>query len=109
MAYGDVNYNLVSSGSTGASADTAHLLFGSYGGLSNLNNDEILHIQLWASDNARVSDSNAVTNDNGVKVESSVFDLPPIRAGTASQLHFANETIGTDANMSWIIWRRLPL
>ena len=48
MAYGDVNYALISSASTGASADTAHLLFGAYEGLSLLNNDEILHIQLFA-------------------------------------------------------------
>jgi len=109
MAYGDVNYTIVSSGSTGASANTGHLLFGTYGGLSLLNNDEILHIQLWSANNARVAGTNAVTNNSGVKIDSSVFDLPPIRSGTASGFHFANETIGANASMSWIAWRRNSL
>ena len=109
MAYGDVNYSIVNSGSTGASANTAHLLFGIYGGLSDINNSESVNIQLWSSNNARLGGDNTVTNDNGLKIDSNVADLPPIRAGTASTLHFANETLGTNASVSWFIWNRKPL
>lgn len=110
MAYGDVNYEWVQGGSTGASADTAHGLFGAYGGLSDLRNSEVVHVQLRGITNDfRVGPDNTVTNDTGLLVTTSWFDLPPMRVGAASQFHFANDTLGTNASPMWVVWKRKPL
>lgn len=111
MAYGDANYVWVNSGSTGASADTAHGLFGIYGGLSSLHESEVLHVQVQGITNSlKVGPDNTLTNDTGFKVGTTAWeDLPPMRTGAASGFHFINETAGTDTSPMWVIWRRKPL
>ena len=109
--YGDDHFILIKSGSTAASADTAHLFFGSYGGLSDLNNGEVLHIQTMpVGGEARIGDDNTVSNDIGYAVfpTASYVDLPAIRVGLASRLHFVNKLTGTDVTVDWTIWRRSP-
>ena len=94
MAYGDVNYEWINSGSTGASADTAHLLFGNYQGLSDLHQSEVAHVMLQGITNDfNVGLDNTVTNNIGYKIgATSWFDLAPMRVGKASGLHIANTT-----------------
>lgn len=110
MAYGDIHYEWVNAGSTGASADTAHGLFGLYGGLSDLNDAEVIHIQLQGiSNDFKIGPDNTITNDTGFKVSTDWIDLPPMRVGSASQFHFANNTLGTNASPMWVAWKRKPI
>ena len=111
MAYGDPAYTLITAGSTATSANTAHLLFGSYQGLSTLNNSEVVKIFITASGGAmRIWDS-TVSNNIGVlfnDTSSALQNLewPPTRAGDASLLHIAQGTLGDATNPAWAIWRR---
>lgn len=111
MAYGDVNYEWVVSGSTAASADTAHALFGAYGGLSLLHESEVVHLQVRGKTfSLNVAPDNTVTNDDGLEVGTTAWeDLPPMRIGAASGFHFANATIGSDAGAMWVVWKRKSL
>ena len=111
MAYGDVSYSWVNSGSTAASANTGHRLFGAYNGLSNLNSLEVVHVQLLAITNDfRVGPAGSVTNNSGFKVLTSAWsDLPPITAGAVDGFHFTNDTLGSNASPAWVVWRRNPL
>lgn len=107
--YGDIHYELVSSGSTAASANTAHLLFGSFTGLSNLNNNEVINVILQSEGgDARIGLPGSISNNLGVPVyaAASGFEWPPMRVGTASQLLFANKELGTNVTISWNIFRR---
>lgn len=109
MSYGDTYFRLVSTGSTATSAAGAHLLFGSYTGLSTLNNNAVVHFQLNAvTADARVWD-NTVTNDRGglrITTSASIFDMPPMRAAEASLLHFARDTT-TNTTLIWTVWERM--
>jgi hypothetical protein len=110
MAYGDTFYELLASGSTATSANTAHRLFGLYGGLSTLNAKDVVHVQVTAlsGNSFRVGATNALTNNSGVPLypSGSLYDLPPIQAGTASGFHVVNDGAGGNASMSWVVWRR---
>ena len=115
MAYGDPAYTIYASGSTGTSADAAHLLYGtSFNALSTLNNDEVVFVHISASAGSfRVWASN-VSNNTGIFLDDAATAqraiwLPPMRAGDASQVFIANGTLGNNASPSWSIWRRLPL
>src|SRR3990167_3434675 len=107
--YGDVSFEWIRSGSTATSAATAHLLFGAYNALSNLNSKDVLLIQVQASAaNLRIGPSGSPTNNIGLRVivTDPYIDLPPMQAGNASLLHFAR-TATNDATADWIIWRRV--
>ena len=113
MAYGDIYYSWLKSGSTAASAQGAHLLFGNYEGLSDLNNDDVVHIRLKSvggndynvgPDAANVGEVLGET----VYADASGFDLPPMRAGDASRVFFANLVAGTNASAGWSVWKRVP-
>lgn len=109
MAFGDPKYVFLHAGCIATSAVTAHLLFGNYGGLSQHNNDEVVHVQIAPSAGDLRLGTSAVTNNLGLRLTTaaSVFDLPPMRCGDASLLHVAPE--GTNnACPIWVIWRRLP-
>ena len=108
MAMGDPKWAIINAGSTAASAATAHLLFGNYGGLSTVNNEETIHIQVYASAvGARLWNS-TVTNNVGYKITAeTTIEWPAMRAGTASQLHFASDT-SANASVNWTIFTRLP-
>ena len=107
--YGDVYFKIIASGSTATSAATAHLVFGTYAGLSTLNNNDVVNVQLNAvTADCRVWDS-TVTNNNGLRLSTaaSIFDMPPMRAGDASGLQFVRDT-GTNSTLQWTVWSRVP-
>ena len=107
MAYGDTYFEIFSSGSTATSAATAHSLFGGNGGLSSLNQQDVVNIQLnFTGADARVGDTN-LTNNTGLRLTmaASVFDLPPMRVGSASTLHMIRDA-GTNATVLWTVWTR---
>ena len=104
--YGDSNYVIVSAGSTATSAATAHSLFGSYTGLSLLNNDEVLNIQVYASANHLRLWNTTVSNNVGFRVEgNATAEWPAMRTGAASLLHIARET-ASDASANWTVFKR---
>ncbi len=107
--YGDTRYEWVKSGSTTASAATAHLLFGTYNGLSNLNVNDTLHIQILPlTNNFELLRSSALETGFLFTTDSTFYyDLPPMRSGTASAMHFRNQTGASNATARWIVWRRV--
>ena len=111
MAYGDIHFSYVQSGSTATSVAGAHNLFGVYGGLSLLNNDDVVFATVFASAaDIRISASAAspATNDQGLRITiaGSNYDLPPIRVGTASQMTFARDSSNNNASPHWTLWVR---
>ena len=107
MSYGDTFFEIFASGSTATSAATAHLLFGGNGGLSSLNQNDVVNIQLvFTGADARVWDS-TVTNNTGLRLSTaaSVFDLPPLRVGSASILHFVRDA-AANATANWTVWTK---
>jgi hypothetical protein len=112
MAYGDVSYQFIRSGSTATSAATAHDLFGIYDGLSDvLNDDDVTHLQVSASVvDFRLGPSDVITNDNGLKITAaaSLIDIPPIKVSDARIFQFVREA-ATDASALWVIWQRNAL
>ena len=109
MAYGDVYFDIYSTGSTATSAATAHLLFGSYAGLSLINQNEVVNLQVVMTvADARIWDS-TVTNNTGLRLSpsASAWDFPPMRAAAASTLHFVRDA-ATDATANWTVWVRVP-
>jgi hypothetical protein len=112
MAYGDTHFEWVGSGSTATSANTAHGFFGAYGGLSDLNAAEVIHVQACASVyEYRLAPSAVITNNTGYKVSptSSWNDIPPMRASNANAFQFMNEISGSNASAMWVVWRRASL
>jgi len=109
MAYGGVYFELFASGSTATSAATAHSLFGANGGLSLLNHQDVVFIQIVPTGaDARVWNS-TVTNGTGLRLSDagSVFDLPPMRVGSASTLHFTRDA-GANTTLYWTVWTQWP-
>lgn len=107
--YGDTRYEWVQSGSTTASAATAHGLFGTYNGLSLLNTEDTLHIQILPVTNnfellktSTLSPGFLLTTD-----QKSYYDLPAQRVASASLLHFRNQTGASNSSFRWIAWRRI--
>lgn len=108
--YGDSHYELFASGSTAASGNDPHLLFGAFDGLSTLNQKDVVHIFLESGDNdMRVGLPGSVSNNLGVPVytDSFGYDWPPTKVEDARNLHFANKTLGSNAIPSWNIFRRI--
>lgn len=120
MAKGDVQWTWVTAGSYYTSASGTHSLFGSYSGLSTLNNDEVVKLQIAASaSDYNVGFSPGVDHSKGLRIfaAASWVELPPMRAGTASQLLFARINGAGSADWAasvnnvsamWVIWTRTP-
>lgn len=110
MAYGDPNYTLHITGQTNASDNNAHNFFGIYGGLSNLNDQEVGFLQVLPSgNNARLYPNLSASVQDGIRLMSGAsfyIDLPPMKISSLSQLHFDNETAGTNASIVWAMWLR---
>jgi hypothetical protein len=116
MATGDVSYSWISSGSTTASADTAHNLYGgnTSGGLSAYHVDAVFHVQIQASgaDFMLLPTDEASANQDGqwFKQDIDVYlDMPAMKRSDASQLSFRNLTAGDNAVARWLIWERRGL
>ncbi len=107
--YGDTRYEWVMSGSTTASAATAHSLFGTYNGLSSLNSGDVLHLQVLAgTNNVELLRTSGLTTGFSFPTGASVYyDLPPISLDAASQMHFRDATGASGASVRWNIWRRI--
>lgn len=112
MSKGDVNYVFVGAGSTTASVATVQQFFGNFGGLSALNEDEVLHVQVAAAGTVDffVGISPYITNNIGLKISPSLstIDLPPMRVAAASQLQTARGASGLDYAYSFVAWARRP-
>ena len=111
--YGDSKYQWLFSGSTAASADdTAKTLFGGYGGLSSLNEDEVVFLEVRAITNSlrifpTVSSSATQFGYLHTAGSHAAYDsYPGLRVGDASQLGFANHTATADGTLYWQLWRR---
>ena len=100
-------YTFLASGSVAASANTAHSLFGNYGGLSSLGSWITVHVSLHCSaNNLRLYPSNTLAG-RGMRIVSGndyYIDLPPMARNSASTFHFANETAGSNTAVNWMIW-----
>lgn len=107
--YGDTKYEWVQSGSTTASAATAHGLFGTYNGLSLLNLNDTLHLQIMAVTNnlELLKTSSLGTGFLFQTSASSYYDLPAMSRDSASQMHFRNQTGASNATVKWNVWRRV--
>ena len=109
MAYGDPKWDILSAGSTATSAATAHLLFGNITGLSTVNNEEVVHLQIYASAFGVRLWNSTVSNNIGYRIDTNTtVEWPAMRAGTASLLHIANDTASANASINWTIFTRSP-
>lgn len=108
----DTHYSFWAGGSTATSAATAHNIYGTYNGLSNLSASEVLVIRVYASGgDLRLSLDPTVgaTNDSPFRlfVSSSGLDLSRMSVANASQITFARETANNPVAI-WHIMRRIP-
>jgi hypothetical protein len=117
MSYGDERYDFYAAGSDATASSANDEFFGSYSGLSLLNNDEVVHIQISASVNEFFVGPAAYCGQaTGYKIYPSLstIDLPPMRVGTASLLKVARAN-GFDApsafnaSYNFVIWKRAAL
>src|SRR3990167_2284328 len=101
MAYSDVRYEFFSAGSNATNSSAVENFFGSYSGLSLLNNEDVIHIQISASANELfVGPTGQVSQSRGYKIypNLSTIDLPPQRVGSASLLQVARAEGNDDAS-----------
>ncbi len=108
MAAKDTNYVLLAGGSTATSAATAHNIYGTYGGLSNLSASEVLILLVSAcAGDLRLSldPTKGATNDTALRLfgAGSTFDIPPMTNANASQITMARE----GANNPVLFWTAL--
>ncbi len=106
---GDTAYQIYTASSWATSGAANQLLFGNYGGLSSINQSEVVLTQLQVSGLELRIGNSTTTNNVGLMVSAaaSVFDLLPMRAGDASGL-FAARVTSDNASYLWTIWRRVP-
>lgn len=106
--YGDNNYRLISSGSTGASANTAHKLVNF--SFDNYNDGHVCFLSVMpVANNFRLFDNISASNGVGIRMMSGgsmYFDMPPMKVSQIRNLHFKNETDGNNAEAYWSLWSR---
>jgi hypothetical protein len=105
----DDSYAIVASGSIAASANTAHSLFGTYNGLSNIATSVILYGEAAAEGNDATVFSSSAKNGRGIVLSTSATGytkLPSMRQSNFANLHFANKTDGSNTTVNWFIYRR---
>lgn len=101
------NMEMFATGSTAASADTNHSVWGTYNGLSTLSSNIQIHIQCRASGAALRLWQNVNTLGRGFRMPEDMdyyTDLPQMTRNTASQIHFQNEAAGDNAVIDWVVW-----
>ena len=106
--YGDLNYSIFATGSTLASANTAHLLINK--DLSQLNDADVGFLSLLPiGNNSFVYSTLSASNGVGIRFMSggsNYIDQPPMSVDTISNLHFKNETDDSNAGFYWTMWKR---
>ena len=115
MSMGDTYYKWIASGSTATTASGITGLFGAYSGLSLINANEVVIVQVVASGgDLRVSADPATgaTNNRSLFVgqAASLVDMPAMVRSDASQMTFCREIASEVSNnpvAQWIIWRRV--
>ena len=107
-------HKLLTSSSTATSAGTAHLLFGAYDGLSQLNNSEVVLVYVAASAGGvySIQGNNLGLVSQGLMIAPATtgepaYFLMQMRAGDASGLHFFRFTTNNGI-ADWSVFRRLP-
>jgi hypothetical protein len=108
--YGDTKFEWVASGSTTASAATAHALFGVYNGLSLLNPSDVLLVSvLPATNDAEILPSVTLSPGMLVSTSQSLYQpLMPMSALATRNLHFRNSVGASNSTLRWVVWRRVP-
>jgi hypothetical protein len=108
--YGDTKYSWVASGSTAASAATAHALFGNYSGLSLLNANDVLLINvLPVTNSAEILPSVSLTPGMFISTSQNLHEpLFPMAVSDVRNLHFRNAVGASNSTVRWNIWRRVP-
>lgn len=106
---GDTSYQLVASGSTTASAATAHRLLGTYNGLSAMNQGATMILKVLPITNSLEVLSSSVLSIGYLVSTSQIgySDLPAMRVSDIDGLHFRNST-AANASVRWSIWNRVP-
>lgn len=104
----DYLYRYQSGGSTATSAATGHLLFGVYDGLSLLADGHRVKIQVGASTGIAFLNGGAANagTDGMVLAPSSLYELPVLRAGDASQIQIARASTNNPI-VYWSIWKEI--
>jgi hypothetical protein len=103
------SYTILSSGSTAASAETAHSLFGNYGGLSDVAASVVLYTEVLAQSNDALLYPSVSTAGRGVVLSASQTDykeLKPMQRTNASALHIRNKTAANNTTVNWFIYRK---
>jgi hypothetical protein len=112
MSKGDVSFTFITAGSSSASTTVAYPLLGIYNGLSQLNEDEVVHIQITSggSNEFFIGTTGNVSNNIGYKIYPSLstVDLPPMRVGQASGLLVSRAVSGVDPVYTFVVWARRP-
>lgn len=108
--YGDTRYEWVKSGSTTASAATAHFLFDAYNGLSLLNaNDVVIVSVLPVTNSAEILPNSTLTPGMFISTSQSLYQpLMPLSVTAANNLHFCNAVGASNSTVRWVVWRRIP-
>lgn len=102
------SFTVYSSGSTTASANTLHGLFGTYTGLSLLASSAIVNLELKARTNAARVKIGAGDTNYGVHLSTSSVDytkIKPMLVSNASALHFLNDVAGSNATINWVVYK----
>lgn len=100
----------VKSGSTTASATTAHLLFGTYNGLSSLNQAANVNVSVMAVTNsAEILPDATLTPGLAISVSQVLYQpLPSMTVAAAQTLHFRNLVGASNSTVRWFIGRNIP-
>src|SRR3990167_3977245 len=112
--FGVTPHKLLTSGSTATSAGTAHLLFGTYNGLSQLSNSDVVLVSVGDSAGGvfTIQGNNLGIINEGLKIAPATTGEPAwflmqMRAGDASGLHIFRITTNNGI-ADWSVFRRLP-
>lgn len=110
--YGETNWEIYHSGSTATSADTAHNLFGLYGGLSLLSASDVVSVGVSAKTNTVLIYSGLAASSTtyGMFISPSTITYEkfnPMTVNRARNLHFKNLTNGANGTVVYAIWHRV--
>jgi len=100
----------VKSGSTTASAATAHLLFGLYNGLSLLDQAATVSVSVMAqTNNAEILPDATLEPGFAISVSQIQYQgLPVMTVANARNLHFRNLVGASNSTVRWFVARRIP-